>query len=61
MVVLFWIGIGILAIILIVEVVFGLPVTKGWAGERVVRTILKTLPKDKYIILNDVKFYGREK
>ena len=59
--VLFWIGIGILAIILIVGVVFGLPATKGWAGERAVRTILKTLPKDRYIVLNDVKFYGREK
>ena len=57
----FWIVIGILAIILIAGVLFGLPATKGWAGERAVRTILKTLPKDKYIILNDVKFYGREK
>ena len=57
----FWIGIGILAIILVTGVLFGLPATKGWAGERAVRTILKTLPKDKYIILNDVKFYGRER
>ena len=59
--VLFWVGIGILAIILVAGVLFELPATKGWAGERAVRTILKTLPKDKYIILNDVKFYGREK
>lgn len=59
--VLFWIGIGILAIILIAGVVFELPATKGWAGERVVRTILKSLPKNDYIILNDVKFYGKEK
>ena len=59
--ILFWVGIGILAIILVTGVLFGLPATKGWAGERVVRTILKTLPKDRYIILNDVKFYGREK
>ena len=59
--VLFWIGIGILAVILIAGVVFGLPSTKGWAGERVVRTILQSLPKDKYIVLNDIKFYGREK
>ena len=57
----FWIGIGILAIILVAGVLFGLPGTKGWAGERGVRTILKTLPKDRYIVLNDVKFYGREK
>ena len=59
--VLFWIGIGILAIILVTGVLYGFPATKGWAGERAVRTILKTLPKDRYIILNDVKFYGREK
>ena len=57
----FWISIGILAIILVTGVLFELPGTKGWAGERAVRTILKTLPKDKYIVLNDVKFYGREK
>ena len=57
----FWIGIGILAIILVTGVLFGLPATKGWAGERAVRTILKTLPKERYIVLNDVKFYGREK
>ena len=57
----FWISIGILAIILVTGVLFGLPVTKGWAGERAVRTILKTLPKDRYIVLNDVKFYGRER
>ena len=57
----FLIGIGILAIILVTGVLFGLPATKGWAGERAVRTILKTLPKDRYIVLNDVKFYGREK
>ena len=56
-----WIVIGILAIILVTGVLFGLPATKGWAGERAVRTILKTLPKDRYIVLNDVKFYGREK
>ena len=59
--VLFWISIGILAIILVAGFLFGLPATKGWAGERVVRTILNSLPKDKYVILNDVKFYGREK
>ena len=57
----FWISIGILAIILVAGVLFELPGTKGWAGERAVRTILKTLPKDRYIVLNDVKFYGREK
>ena len=59
--VLFWIGIGFLAIILIAVIVFELPSTKGWAGERVVRAILNSLPKDQYIVLNDVKFYGREK
>lgn len=59
--ILFWIGIAILAIILIAAILYGLPSTKGWAGERVVRTILKTLPSDKYIVLNDVKFFGREK
>lgn len=59
--ILFWIGIGVLAVVLTVAILFGLPSTKGWAGERVVRTILKSLPKDEYIVLNDVKFYGREK
>ena len=59
---LFWIGIGILAVILVAGIiVFELPSTKGWAGEKMVRTILKTLPKDKYMVLNDIKFYGREK
>ena len=58
---LFWIGIGILALIIIAGFIFLLPSTKGWAGERVVRSILKTLPGDQYIVLNDIKFYGREK
>lgn len=59
--VLFWIGIGILALIIIAGFIFLLPSTKGWAGERVVRSILKTLPGDQYIVLNDIKFYGHEK
>ena len=57
----FWIGIGILGLILILLVVMQLPSTKGWAGERIVRGVLKSLPGDKYLVLNDVKFYGREK
>lgn len=59
--IIFWIGVGILSVIITAGILFGLPVTIGWVGERVVRTILKTLPKDRYIVLNDVKFYGREK
>lgn len=57
----FWIGIGILAIVLIAGILFGLPSTKGWAGERIVRIILGSLPKNRYIIFNNIKFYGREK
>ena len=59
--ILFWIGIGILAIIMIAGVVFGLPSTKGWVGERIVRSILLSLPKEEYIVLNDLKFFGKEK
>lgn len=33
-----------------------LPVIKGWTGEQIVRGVLSTLPKDKYIVLNDVRF-----
>ena len=59
--ILFWLGVGILGLIVVGIIIFELPATKGWAGERAVRNVLKTLPKDKYFVLNDVKFYGREK
>lgn len=59
--ILFWIGIGILVIILTAGIVFCLPSIKGWAGERIVRTILNSLSKEEYIVLNNVKFYGKEK
>ena len=45
-------------ILLIPIIILYLPLTKGWAGERVVRVILRTLPKDKYIILNDLYFWN---
>ena len=51
-----WIVCGILILIVTGGLVFGLPSTKGWAGERLVRMVLKSLPKDKYKILNDVYF-----
>ena len=59
--ILFWIGIGILVIIVVLAILMQLPALKGWFGERLVRGVLKSLPKDKYIILNDLMFYGREK
>lgn len=53
--------IGGISLFLLIGIFFlYFPLTKGWIGERVVRYILRTLPKDKYIILNDLYFrHGR--
>lgn len=50
----------VIALILIFGIIFSLPSTKGWVGERVVRIILRSLSCDRYIVINDVKFYGEE-
>ena len=57
--ILYWFGIGNLVLLLIAAIIFGLPSTKGWAAEKTVRGILKTLPRDKYFTLNDVYFRGK--
>ena len=50
----------ILFSLLIVIFLLYFPLTKGGAGERVIRIVLRTLPKDKYIVLNDLYFrHGR--
>lgn len=54
----FWIGVGFVAFAIIIIIMGVWPSTKGWTGERMVRTVLKSLPGDKYIILNDVYFRG---
>lgn len=51
-----WLGIGLLILLVIGFVIMYLPATKGWAGERVVRRILKSLPAERYIVLNDLYF-----
>ena len=51
-----WIIFGLFLLILLGLIILSLPLTKGWAGERVVRVVLRTLPKDKYIVLNDLYF-----
>lgn len=55
-----WIILGLFFLILLGIVILYFPVTKGWAGEKVLNGILRTLPKEKYIVLNDLYFrHGR--
>lgn len=37
-----------------------LPLIKGWAGESLVRGVLMSLPRDNYIVLNDLYFRGSD-